>query len=174
MVMTPSGSFYRVQRSQFGVVPLGNLAQEHFCQHRRSRKSPLAKPSVEHGHGTADDGGELHHAVFIEFFAFDGRIGGTESHRLGTNLAMPPEDPMDWWISGPRPLRPCKPGPPRHKSGTGRLRAGSGDVGSQGRGAKSESSHCSGNGFEEQAFRRRTFQSMNKMAVTLGSFVTAM
>ena len=78
-----------VQRNQLGVVPLADLAQEHFGQHRAAHAQlALAKAfQVEHWHGATNDGGELHHAVAVEVFALDRCVSGAESNRLGADLA---------------------------------------------------------------------------------------
>jgi len=78
-----------IEGSHLGVVPLGNLAHEHFGQHRaaHAQLAGLEALKVEHRHGAANDGRELDHAVLIEILALDRRIGGTESDGLGTDLA---------------------------------------------------------------------------------------
>ena len=79
----------RVQRRQLGVVPLSDLAQIHFGQHGAcdTQLARFETFQIHHRHGSADDGGELHHAVAIEISAGDRRVCGTESHRFCTDLA---------------------------------------------------------------------------------------
>jgi hypothetical protein len=51
---------------------------------------------VQHRHRAADDGRELHHAVLVQVGTAHRGVGGTKGHGLGTDLAMPPDEPMDW------------------------------------------------------------------------------
>ena len=78
-----------VQGHQLGIVPLADFAHEHFGQHRagHTQIARLEAVKVEHWNGAANDGGKLHHAVFVEVGTGHGRVRGAESHRFGADLA---------------------------------------------------------------------------------------
>ena len=79
----------RVQGGQLGVVPLADLAQEHLGQHRtgHAQFTLFEALQIDDRHRAANNGWKLHHAVLVQVFTLDWRIGRTESHRLGADLA---------------------------------------------------------------------------------------
>ena len=81
----------RVQCGDGRVVPLLQLAQVDVAQYS-PRQTQLARRDtrqIDHGHDAADDGGELHQAVFAELGVGERHVGSAEVHRLAADLAQP-------------------------------------------------------------------------------------
>ncbi|MCY1515388.1 hypothetical protein D9M68_499720 [compost metagenome] len=77
-----------VQCLDGGIVPLGDLAQVDVAQHLavELQLARLDAGDVDHGDHAADDGGELHQALGLQFVVLQGRVRRAEIDGLGFDL----------------------------------------------------------------------------------------